>query len=256
MLPHKIVQILTFFDICGFNSGSSRLTINEQSKWIICFVHISSAIFFTLLKFCFIFTYYPSLGVIEAISEFLQYFVALCSYWMIIFDSIFKWDEHRKFWNIFQRIHKYHFQQNNFPIRNYMFKIIEYFSMTIFLIMMGLITSDFELFVVICIYMILIKLSQLRVFYYLFCVEILYHQLEIIKREIKNMNKRLIVLRSMASQSNLFESQQLKLICEYFQYVHEMAETMNQIFGWSQVAVILFCCYIFLTVFNNLWIKT
>lgn len=39
------------------------------------------------------------------------------------------------------------------------------------------------------------------------------------------MSERLIVLGSIAktnaSQSYLFESQQLKWICEYFQYVHE-----------------------------------
>lgn len=37
-----------------------------------------------------------------------------------------------------------------------MFEMIEYFSMDIFLIIMGLITSDFKLFAVIRIYMILI----------------------------------------------------------------------------------------------------
>lgn len=245
-VPNQVLRMLKFFDICGFNSGSTKLTQNKKSIWIIYSVHISLAVFFTLFKFYFILVYYPSLGVVEKTSKFCEYMVALCSYWLIIFDSISNCHEHRKFWKIFQQIHQYYSTQHKFFPRNYMIKMIEFFSMTTFLIVMGLITDDLELFAVVCSYLILVKLSQFRIFYYLFCVEILYHQLEIIDKEIKEM-----MIHKTLSKCEI--SQRLKFIRGYFQCIHELTNQLNHIFGWSQVAVILFCFQIFLSDFNDIY---
>lgn len=246
LLPNQILRMLKFFDICGFNSGLTKLTQNKKSIWIIYSVHISLAVFFTLFKCYFILIYYPSLGVVEKTSKFCEYMVALCSYWLIIFDSISNWREHRKFWDIFQQIHEYYSSQHNFTPRIYMFKMIEFFSMTTFLIIMGLITDDLELFAVVCSYLILVKLSQFRIFYYLFCVEILYHQLKSIEKQIEDM----MILDSI---SRCEISKRLKFIRGYFHCIHELSNQLNQIFGWSQVAVILFCFQIFLSDFNDIY---
>lgn len=44
--------------------------------------------------------------------------------------------------------------------------------------------------------------------------------------------------------------EKLKWLRDYYQIVHEMTETLNQIFGWSHLHAVLFCFYYILTSIN------
>lgn len=90
----QISYFLNFFDIFGFNSEFSQLSKHRKTIFTIYSAHIFLAIVLTLFKFYFMFKYYLSLGLIVAINEFLQYFISLFTYWMIIFDSILQCNAH------------------------------------------------------------------------------------------------------------------------------------------------------------------
>lgn len=238
----KMEQILTLFDIFGFNSGQSKLSRCRNVAKFILNIHILLATFFTLFLFFLLIAYYSMLNIIEAISEFLQYFTALCTYWIIILDSNSRWQEQRQLWQILDEIEKRSPQQLlAFNSRNYLIKFIEYFVITFFIILMIIFINDFNSFTttIIYAYMLVIKLCQIRVFYYLFHIEIIHSQLNLIVKKLK-------LLKS--SEIN----NEIKWIREHYYHVHEIVHIVNKIFGWSHVAGILFCFYVLLTDLNEI----
>lgn len=73
MLPNQVVNILNFFDACGFNSGTSRLAQNPEATYVVFSIHVSMAVVLTMFEFRLMSEYFGSLGLTEAISESLQY---------------------------------------------------------------------------------------------------------------------------------------------------------------------------------------
>lgn len=106
-------------------------------------------------------------------------------------------------------------------------------------------------------YTLLYEICQLRVFYYLFCLEVVNFQLKMIDNEVETMQNALnftskkstsyLIRISETSIFYSFESQRLKWIREYFFRIYEMINLLNETFGWSQVAAISFCFHLLLT---------
>lgn len=113
------------------------------------------------------------------------------------------------------------------------------------------------------IYLALIIICQLRVFYYVFCLEILNWQFQMIQHELIIMKQRSpnivdivggasnSVLQSRAHKANnFFDLNRMKWVNEYYGCIVEMTKLLNIIFGWSQFASILFKFYSLLTDLN------
>lgn len=263
MLPTQIVFILNFFDFCGFNSGSSRLSQRPQITYIIYSMHILMAIILTLFEYRLMDVYYPLLSLSEAISESLQYSAALYTYWIIILDSVVHRRAHRHFWTVLQRIDRCFSCQPKRDISGYTTKLIIYALKTLCVIVIRLTVSSFVGFSVDLAYMILYMICEARMFYYLFCLEVLYLQLQIVEDEIIMMMTTLKASTSRESQKQRidvisvcysFELQRLRWIRGYFQCAHKMMDLLNQIFGWSHVAGITCCFYYILSESNWLYI--
>lgn len=259
MLPNRIVNTLNLFDICCYDTGSSKLSKNRKIINFIYFVHILLAILLTFFEFRMFIEYYPLLGLSEAFSELLQYSTPLFTYWLIIMDSILHRKSHQHFWESFERIHDQFNCRINYNFRSYFIKFFEFFSVSISIVVIkGVIISFFD-FDIECAYAIIFKVVQLRIFYYLFCLEIVHSQLNAIENEVKSIerirnrldNRHWYLLCTAESDGfHLFALWRLKRMREYVYCVHQMIDILNTMFGWSHVTAILFCFYLLLTDFN------
>lgn len=241
MLPKRIVRFLKFFDICGFNTQLTNLSSNTNITYLISSVHVLMAASFTIHELFFFHKFYDSAGLIETINELIECFASLLTYYFIIFDSIFHRQAHLSFWTLFQR-------SNNKALvpRGYVFKIVEFFSANIVIdfITVGYYRFggyvDFVAVLVYVAYMIPVKICQIRLFYYIFCLEMILFQLKIIEVELK----------SLAIKTNYDLTKWMR----HFEHVHELIQLTNEIFDLSQVSTVLFCFHVLFTDMNYLYI--
>lgn len=262
MLPKQIVYIISFFDAFGYDSGSSTFSKNRKIVHFICFVHVSLAIVLTIFKFHLNVKYYSSLELPEAFSELLQYSTALYTYWLILMDSIVEQKSHHQFWTILQQIHVEFNNQQNFHCRRYLLKFVEFLSVVMAISIWKIATNPLVEFDVEIAYAILFEICLIRMFYYLFCLEIVQFQLNAIRHEMNSIktlsdrsnHRKRKFSHSFDASEHLHATKQLKWIRNYVECVYKMTQYLNEIFGYSHVAAILFFLYFVLTELNWIYI--
>lgn len=260
MLSSRIVHILNFFDVCGYCTESSALTKFRKIRFLIFFTHFSLAILFTIFMFYIFVEYIQIIGLLETINELVQYCIGLLTYWLIILDSFAHSRKHERFWRIVQTIDELFRKQNAVHAR-YLNKFIGFFLVTIashtIIYYQAVLPQTISVFVFVA----LITIGQLRVFYYIFCLEIVNCQLKMIENEIKIMRKTVPIIEGYDqhldnTQGNSFcefKLKRFKWINGYYHCVVQMTELLNDIFGWSQVASILFFFHSLQTNLNMLY---
>lgn len=194
MIPTNVQRMLFFYDLCGFNSGLTIISKNSRASYFVYFVHFCIASSLTYFKFSLIFSYYPlhayyPLG--TAMSESLQYFSALYTYWLIIFDSFYHRKTNQNFWALFQLLYTHLKPRAKLNLRAYLLKLIELFAATFSINIALFIMNDFNLKIA-SVYLFLIKICQFRVFYYILCLEVIQSQLQVIEFEMKTIQNRSI----------------------------------------------------------------
>lgn len=263
MLPKKVLLILYFFDVCGYCTKSTALTKSKIVRKLIFTVHILSATFFTLYLARLAFDLYPLIGLGGTINEMLQYIVGLFTYWLIIFDACLHQNKHQHFWQVIEQIDK-EFCSRAPNVSNYLWYLIEYFSVTILLFTLIYFSKILpQVAFTICAFWTLIIICQLRAFYYIFCMEAVIWQLKMIEHEIIVMKHRSLTLANCNKLTHFvtprtfytFDFKRFKWINGYYDYVIEMTKSLNDVFGWSQVASILFYFYSLATDINWYYIN-
>lgn len=252
MFSSRTRNILIFFDICGFNTRLTNLSNNQKLSFLVNLVQILLAISLMLFKFFTVRILFFSLGTMETINEYIEYSSSLYAYWLIIWDSIQYRQQNKLFWAFHQKQETYMNQHSNF--RCYFLKLYEFFIARIIITLIKIVsdrisTSGFKISLAGYIaYTIPVFLCQMRLFYYLFCVEIIDSHLKNIEFELK------LLKHSNENSICLSELHRLKWIRRYYNNVYEMVNILNEIFGWSQAASILFCFYSTFTDFNYFYI--
>lgn len=248
MFSNRIVHFLNFFDSFGYNSGSSRISQNPKLVHFICILQISLATFCTCFLFFSVQEYLVSLGLMEAISEILEYTTSLCTYWLIIFDSFQHRKIHHLFWARHQQITRLFEPQAKHSFHHFSMKIIEFFSIMVILLVHRL---TMEYAAVGFAYYTLFKMSEIRGFYYMFCLEVVNFHLKNIEMELVSIKMQSFPTRARYYSSNL---RRLKWVREYFTNIYQMFEFLNEMFGCSQVAVIAFSFFLVLAEANWIYI--
>lgn len=250
MLQRQIVYILRFFDIWGYLTGFTALSNSRNGSVCVIFGHIFFAVTFTLYEFYLITELSALIGVLNTINELIQYSSALYTYWLIILDSFNYRREHKLFWTLFQRIDDC-FLKQNVHLNGYLWQFVEYVLMSVVLYLLICTSNAFPKSNSVYVFIVLITICQIRVFYYIFCLKIVHHQLKTIENEVSMMKINLnIVQMRQSHQWNVFESNRMRWVQEYHYCVSEMVELLNMCFGWSHAAAILFCFYSFATDLN------
>lgn len=255
MLPNQIGCILSFFDLFGFNSGSSKLFRTKYSINFIRFVHIVLAVLYTLSLINHFYKFFLSFGLTETINELVETLASLITYYLILLDAILHQRTHTYFWTAFQQIDDNSCGQSNFKLRSFIVKIVTFFSATTVMILIRIILSRFETFDYL-IYMSIIKICQIRLLYYVLCLEVIYFQLEKIEQVLVKMKDILSVEHSETRNSDSFELQRLRWIRSYFHGIYNMVNALNESFGWSHVVAMPFCFFCLFTDLNYLYMHT
>lgn len=235
-----IKLLLRFFDICGFCTEFQR----RNSKWNrycdfhIFLCHIFCA--FTLTTFAIQFSMQPLVlndVLPSTVNNVLQNTVGMFVYWTIIIESYSIRTIQKRFWRLYERVRTSRSNCNDLWLRNYSIKLIEY-SVTVLPIllyhMFFFINFVGNFFFFRLGYLFSTAMYQYRVFYYLF-------YLEIIKYELKCIRFKLHIVSPDGIKCDSMTSNDLKFINQYYHWIHELSECINQIFGYSHFATILFC---------------
>lgn len=197
------------------------------------------------------------------IASSIQYSASLYTYWLIILDSLLHRRAHQQFWEVLHQIDEHFSCQPKRVIHSYMLKFGVYIIKTISIMVIRLFVSSFVNFTVDFAYICLFIVCEIRMFYYLFCLEVLHYQMKMVESEVEIMMKILNLANIRRNQSlsmdvisacYSFETQRLKWIRGYFHCVYKMMYLLNEIFGWSHVAGISFCFYYILTETNWFYI--
>lgn len=258
MLPKRIVYILNFFDSFGYYSESSALAKHPKIQLLLFAIQIILATDFTLYQFRLAIELGKFISPLEIANEMIQYTTGLCTYWLIIFDSFYYRRSHRNFWEILDHIDA-HFCKQFISFRSYLCKIFEFFLASTILYTLSYISHAFPQIDGVYIYIALIIICHFRIFYYVFCLEIVNWQLQMIHHELAKIKSnssnlfaagaRNVNLRTRNIKDD-FNLKRLKWANEYYGYVIEMTELMNTIFSWSQIALVLFGFYSLLSSLN------
>lgn len=182
---------------------------------------------------------------IEVFNSVLQYFSALFTYWSIVIDSACFKRKHRIFWEYRTKIKKPSMNSCGFTFLCFTLKLAIYVFTTLLCLLTFILVSDDSIGVntieSMLVDSLLIKIGEIRVFYYIFCVEVLFSQM-------KNINDNFKIKKRETTLSN--ERKTLKCIRTFHNCVYEMANLLNDVFGLSQVTGISFCFYIVFTDLN------
>lgn len=231
MLPNNIVRMLNIFDVIGFDTGSTKISKNRIFIHFIYLVQIVTAIFFAVFTFTALSEFNSSLRLLEVVNNMVQYSATLFTYWIIILETYVQHQAHKYFWEICKHMDEQFCIQLNQKFYSYIFKFVEFNLMTFLIFIIHSIIS-FSAMKISLAYLFLVKMCQLRVFYYLFCLEVVNFQLKMAHCEIKEMKR--------ISTKVDFNLRRFRKI---YYNIYEMTEYLNKIFGWSQAAAILFCFY-------------
>lgn len=239
----RIAFILNIFDAIGYNTGSSKLSKIRFAGVLIILIQISLSILFILCQIYVTSLCMAELRPIEYINEILQYFVTLCTYLFIVMDSFCQRQKHRKFWKTIQQIDEHLTHENTIKFKCYIFKCTTFYGYACLYIVIGAFVRDDKFDGSLFIYYLIIKLCQTRVFYYVFCVEVLTSQFEMISNRLKLINN---------SSNDKVYAQQLSSARWHYEHIFELSTLLNDVFGWSQVALVSFSFYFLLAELN--WI--
>lgn len=252
MIPNQFRWFFNIFDTFGYNSGWSKLSKFHKNLVSIYVVHILLAFVLFIYEFRLFTIYFKRLPLSEGISECLQYTAALYTYSMIIFDSLYHRQTHKQFWNILKRIDRDLYSQGNLKQQTYLIKFSLFLIKNLICIVFRIGVQSYAGVSIDTPYVFLFIICEIRMFYYLFCLDMIYFQLKIIEMECMNIEmsshqheigcvqKTLRIKGYQTIFSFSYELQRMKWIRDYVFTVYEMTRYLNKIFGWSNVAAISF----------------
>lgn len=238
MVPKPFIYLFIIYECCGFQTGIFKSRIIAV---IFLTIHVVLAVIFTISLFRFSLRLRDFGSSIYAINEIQQYTSALSAYWLIIIESYCKRATQQRFWLLLAKI------QNDgctgrgtgFRIWKHIFQLIDFFA-TINYFLFGYSGDFFQNDSALISYFAVVNLCLHRVFHYVFHLKIIEYELKLVECEVINSFKKV----------NGFGGVQLLKIRESYRLILEMVECVNSIFGWSNLATILFCFHFLLSELN------
>lgn len=238
-----IVYLLKFYRILGFFTDyTPEPRINQKCPLLLQVLHGLTGI--SLLIFGCRFIRKPELfeEVLLLANGLIKFFCSLACYWLSVVELYAKRKSQRNFWRILERIDLHYYQHDNLQMGCYLVKLIEFMSvitMTHIVRKHNAVFDDLLAMLVFYGYYVAMEICMCRSFYYLFYVEVIKHELQIIENEVREMaevsqeNSAYLILK-------YFRKNRFKWTRDYYQLVYALTGCMNSMFGFSQLATIMF----------------
>lgn len=249
------------FTTCGLQLWSSKAWHQKLSHFIFV-VHILFGILFTyyLLDIKSWYILYLSLKNVpisrkfEMLNEVSQFACAIISYWIITIESYAQRKNQQRFWQILQSIDLHFAQHNRINFRSFLIKFYGYF-LCYFLIIAHFFEETISDGAIASLW----TFCQIRIFHYLFYVELIKLELEIVNHESKQMFETFKGrfswdINAQNMKIKLFVRRRFIWLREYCQLVQELINNSNSIFGCSNLSTILYIFNLLLT--NLMWMYT
>lgn len=181
------------------------------------------------------------LNLLIVLNVKVQNFSGLLTYCFIIIDSVIHQKQQRDFWRIFMNFQEYNGNQKNISLRSVVFKLVEFHTLSIVYIAWLISDEIYEshLMVLNITAAVLVKICQSRIFHCMLCLDIITMNLKSIRME---------AIKSSVLIGTVKES--TKAIREMYQLILDMMNCINDIFGFSLLATVLYCSYYFLADLN------
>lgn len=230
-------RFLSLFVIFGHNFGSSELFKNRKIASFVCIAHILLASYYSIYLIHII-VLASGVRRIHVINAALIYVTTLFAYWFAISDSIIYRREQRFFWKVINKINKS--CSCELTHKFFIIKFATYILITILSLLFDVsINGDIRSIFLI----ILVRICEFRMFYYIFHVELLHSHLKIVEDQLKQNERK----TRICVESSVFER-----IRAHYNCIHAMTGYLNKAFGLSQVTGISYCFYTILTNMNIL----
>lgn len=254
MFPKWISFVLKYCTLWGFYSPPCSSLQSKLFSFPIFCLH------FGLCTWCslnYIKSFFHMQRLIEFLDvlNFLFYYVnCAIAYWFIIYDSYSKRKVQHAFWNIFERINEGSSSFSTSKIANcsclaIFIKLSIADILIFFLSIIGDNLSSSSDKIVHFIYTCVI---DNRTFYFLL-------HMKLIAIELQKINARFPVFHQNKQSSEVMRNVidiPMKKTRSYYQSVYEMCQNANQIFGWSQLTLIILCFQSFVTFLNYTYSRT
>lgn len=261
MLPIWLAWFLKSFEILGFGTEFPLESKSKQKRClIILFLHCLIASLLVLIAFRI--TKQPTDDLLVTVNELIKFFSSLICYWLTLIEAFVKRATQRKFWETLKKIDDCHCLHDRFLVESYMFKYAEFLIVvTLVRVLLLDITElniddvDLAVLAFTYAYFIIVEICLCRVFYFLFFVELVTYELQMIENEVREMVKVSATDHPWMFLKNIdftrFDQNRYKWVREYYHLVYELTECINESFGWSQISSVLFCFNILTTDFSS-----
>lgn len=261
MFPKYIQFQLYTFNLCGFCPEILAPKIFKRNCRIALFlVHLlilCANIALTAEYFQNNLNYFDF---IEKANDALKMFSSVIAYAFVIIESYTKRQTQQNFWKTFQCIQENYCYRQRTISRNYYLKFVAFFIYNVFiqyfLLRWSILQNKPNFLKYWFGYILILTNHQMRVFYYLFYMELLRTELNFVNQELTVIvMKDLKGLRRFQNRVHRsFVCKRLIWVREYYRLIFELSCLLNHSFGWSHITSITFSFFLFISDFNwGLW---
>lgn len=251
--------LVCYFDVCGL---STAFRTSENYKRIVRYtsiVHFLLGFIVTILLIKYL--QRPINDPLGTLNDIIKHIGSLAVYWSTLIEFNTKHCIQNEFWQKIRKIDTLFSSHRHLSMRTYLWKFrICLFTLLFIcaLYLQEIISKTGTGFVYFWFtHFMLITTYLNRVFFYLFCMELIKFELRAIENETKELvrtNQRGPFANAMGKCFVIekFQQRRFKWLRDYFQSVYEMCNHLSKMIGWSNVITILFSFQLIAT--DGLWI--
>lgn len=258
MFPKRITHLLRFFDAWGYCTESYDTSKYDQVALLIFLFHISLATTLTL----FVFGFFLGRDVMashyemhQIVNKLLHFSSVLLTYFAIIIESYSQRKIQKHFWRIVRQIDDRFHRHKRFVLHTYLFKFTEFLLVfSVIQVEIGGYFAEtmgfYRVVYYLLAYIVVMKMYQFRIFYYIFYVELINFELKSIETEVKMIYNLSRSNCPCLTGNAKYPVENFKWIRKYYCLVHSLNTCLNSIFGWSQLSTITCCFHLIVTDLN------
>lgn len=255
MMPKWVSYYLFYYRLYGFYPKNSKNLGGQILNSVIFIGHIILCTWCSIRAVDTFMEEQSLMEFLDAFNFFTYYLNYGLLYWLIIYDSYANRTATQEFWYIFIRFNKQFCKRMNFQAGAYLISSI---ALTTFNLSMFAFTIICENSVgstmSIIMHHIFINIFDKRMLFYILHLKVIAYELMVIELELTQLEKLNRYNRKKGEKKRLFmyelEEKEFKRIREYYGLVHEMASSMNTVFGWSHVTLVIMIFHTLVTYLN------
>lgn len=254
MYPKWMKKLFLHFDLWGFCTQFKQSLSQPGIKRILFIFHIISAMIATIVLLNFLIR--PTNDILSSVNDAVKLIAMLLLYWLSILELYLKQETQEQFWKIVQNIDEHFCCHRHFHIKTYIFKFIVYFIVVLIIFLNYLkrliATKKSELYNF-CFWYAFVGLFRInQLFYYLFFIEFIKHELKMINHESSEMmcvckNGK---LKNVKLFVRTFQQHRLKWFRKFYGSIYDLCAIINTVFGWSNLVAIILSFQLILNDFN------